>query len=270
VLLIVAHCAPTSALSGSYQINQLLSSNLSSITNTACYVIGHSSELWRALMLARLGGSITTVSKEGFWFNRSWRDTLVAALLADDQHGVGGAGGGGSSSSEGGGGGTIRSKAVPTAFVPHTPIKVHGFYSDTLFAPWFHAAMWVNPAWCEKDNIDRVANLTPLQFRQRYEEGAGKPVILTDVVTQWPAYKTRLWSLQYLKQQSGEDRVFAAGPASFTMGQYWEYARQTTEENPLYLFDKHFGTSVPNLLADYSVPVRVSFAVSTLSASPPG
>lgn len=38
------------------------------------------------------------------------------------------------------------------------------------------------------------------------------------------------------------------------IGQYWEYAKQTTEENPLYLFDKKFGESVPQLVNDYAKP----------------
>eukprot|EP00729_Bicosta_minor_P011018 gene11017-1149_t len=37
-------------------------------------------------------------------------------------------------------------------------------------------------------------------------------------------------------------------------GAYWEYAKQTTEENPLYLFDKKFGESVPQLVNDYAKP----------------
>ena len=77
-------------------------------------------------------------------------------------------------------------------------------------------------------------------------------MVLTDAVKGWPAWSR--WTLEYLQQHCGADRLFEAGAAKFTMEQYWKYAAQTTEENPLYLFDKKFGESVPQLVADYAAP----------------
>jgi hypothetical protein len=46
-----------------------------------------------------------------------------------------------------------------------------------------------------------------------------------------------------------------------TMEQYWQYVRATTEENPLYLFDRWFAQNVPCLAADWEVSERQTCAV---------
>jgi hypothetical protein len=49
---------------------------------------------------------------------------------------------------------------------PHSPIKVGGYYSDELFAPWLFATVgW--QSWCTTDNVDRVSNITADEFRTR-------------------------------------------------------------------------------------------------------
>jgi len=49
-------------------------------------------------------------------------------------------------------------------------------------------------------------------------------------------------------------RPGGAAPIMLTMEQYWQYVRATTEENPLYLFDRWFAQNVPCLAADWEVP----------------
>ena len=78
-----------------------------------------------------------------------------------------------------------------------------------------------------------------------------KPVIITDLVTQWPAYKN--WTSAYLSANCGST-PFIAGPLNIKLDDYFHYANATQEESPFYVFDKHFGEKAPNLAADYTVP----------------
>ena len=118
------------------------------------------------------------------------------------------------------------------------------------------------------------------------------PVIITDVVTKWGAYKK--WDEDYLiKACSGLSSVTSlyilltlmtmipilhfvfvflfiyplhllhlhkikgkkmkAGPVSFSMENYIRYSNDTRDELPLYIFDKKFADKVPQLRGDYEV-----------------
>jgi hypothetical protein len=81
-------------------------------------------------------------------------------------------------------------------------------------------------------------------------------VILTDVVTKWPAYAK--WSTGYLVENYG-DVTFRAESVDLTFKTYASYAARcglnggAFEESPLYLFDKHFGART-EMAQDYTVP----------------
>ncbi len=49
--------------------------------------------------------------------------------------------------------------------------------------------MALDKQWLSEDNIERCAGLSIEQFENEYER-RGRPVILTDVVPQWPAFTT--------------------------------------------------------------------------------
>jgi hypothetical protein len=63
-------------------------------------------------------------------------------------------------------------------------------YSDVLYQPWFCATVPLKAEWLEVDNVDRRQGLSVEEFQRRYER-PNVPVVLTDVVSAWPA--TRKW-----------------------------------------------------------------------------
>jgi histone arginine demethylase JMJD6 len=74
----------------------------------------------------------------------------------------------------------------------------------------------------------------------------------SQLASEWRA--TKEWSVDYLAQVS-ESTMFettspgGTQPIKLSMRQYWQYARTTTEENPLYLFDRWFVQNVRAMLA---------------------
>jgi cupin-like protein len=53
--------------------------------------------------------------------------------------------------------------------------------------------------------VERTSGLTPEKFHQRFLTGIGKPVILTDALTSWPALSR--WSFDLFKTRYGSDSV---------------------------------------------------------------
>eukprot|EP01134_Creolimax_fragrantissima_P000953 CFRG0953T1 len=130
------------------------------------------------------------------------------------------------------------------------PIAMPGIYSDTLFQPWFCAAMGIDESWLNTENIPRVnaRDLPLVDFVERFEK-KNLPVVITNVVNQWPGYSK--WDEAHLIEKYGHVK-FRAGPIDITMRDY--YRIKDTDENPIYLFDKFFGENAPDLVTEYHVP----------------
>ncbi|KAI8871823.1 Clavaminate synthase-like protein [Ramicandelaber brevisporus] len=132
-------------------------------------------------------------------------------------------------------------------------IKPRYIYSDTLFQPW--AAITTDTsAFTSYSNVDRRSadSLTLEEFITQYEQ-PGIPVIITDLVTKWPAFGQ--WSLPWLVSHHGDTARFRAEALSMTLREYASYHdRVFADEAPLYLFDKHFGETCPGLSDDFTVP----------------
>jgi hypothetical protein len=178
------------------------------------YVFAQYEDLWRTLLLEDVGGQ--------FDFKGTWKQTY--------QH----------------------CKRPDFAVVPK-PLVLDDFFSDLLFQPWYCATVGIKPEWLEVDNIDRRSNISVVEFIDQYER-PNRPVIITDAVTQWPAYK--LWKKEYLLEHHGDMLVTAAG-FKFTMKQYYDMSEQCCDESPLYLFDARFAEKAPELGQQYDV--RLSF-----------
>lgn len=131
------------------------------------------------------------------------------------------------------------------------PRRVERFYSDFLHRSWFCANLEIDPEWLEVDNIDRRSGLTLEEFRKEYEE-PNKPVILTDVVPGWPAFQK--WSREYL-ERALEGHDVMVGDSPMKLSSYYEYSKLQRDELPLYLFDKYFAKSSPQLAEDYGIPM---------------
>lgn len=139
----------------------------------------------------------------------------------------------------------------PTNVPPESAkIKVQHFYSDLLYQPWLCATLDVDSAWLEVENIDRRHDLSLEEFKKEYEI-PNIPVIITDVVTKWPAFGT--WSRERLyKSFKGKDVI--VGDAPMTFDAYLRYCDMHHDEIPLYLFDKEFCAKDPKLGDEYFVP----------------
>ena len=130
-------------------------------------------------------------------------------------------------------------------------IVVDHFYSDLLHQPWFCATLDIDESWITVDTIERRSNLTLEEFQQSYED-LNRPVIVTDVVPTWEAYEN--WSRDEL-MTAFKDTTVVVGDAPMRFDAYVKYCDEQQDENPLYMFDKHFCRKAPKLEKDYSVPL---------------
>jgi len=147
---------------------------------------------------------------------------------------------------------TYLASKVPgfTLEPPPYPKVIPHFYSDLLHQSWLCATLEIDPSWLETETIDRRSGLTVEEFRDQYER-PNRPVILTDLVASWPASKK--WNRQYLQQALHGCSVMV-GDAPLSFDAYCRYVDAQCDEMPLYLFDKNFARSAPQLAKEYSVP----------------
>ncbi|KAJ3319403.1 hypothetical protein HDV06_006356 [Boothiomyces sp. JEL0866] len=141
---------------------------------------------------------------------------------------------------------TFKSKY--SNYIQDSPIKINGFYSDLLYTAWRCVSVPLKDlCGIEKDNIDRRSNMTLEAFIEEYMI-PNRPVILTDVVQNWPAYKK--WDFEYLLTT---DFKYRAEAVDITFTNYHKYMTQCKEEAPLYLFDKKctFDDTMKN---DFTIP----------------
>ncbi|KAJ3095383.1 hypothetical protein HDU97_007006, partial [Phlyctochytrium planicorne] len=202
-----------------------------SMCSKAMYVLTCVDEIWRQRTIAGFGG------KFGDTFGLSWRDQFRQRACEIGWNGV-----------------RIRDRE---SLHPLVPIRVKGFYSDYLFSSWRCGSIPLDKL-CRTDapdTIDRRSNLTVEDFIKEYSE-PNKPVILTDVISSWPAFKT--WTLDYLVRVCG-DVDFRAEAVDLPLKAYASYSARCSqsggsfEESPLYLFDRHFATRTV-LSNDYTIP----------------
>ena len=191
------------------------------------YVAAHYDDLWRDLTLRNF--------QQGFIFVKggTWKDTYIFN--------------------------TSKDKSRSSTGLVHTPISVRGIFSDTFFRPWLCRSFRIQQNWLEVQNIsiEHVSSLTVERFINQYER-PNIPLLIQDATRTWPAIHK--WTdHNYLLQHSNEVLFRAtsgAAPlaAKFTMSSYMNYCDSSTrsmEEAPLYLFDRTFDTTCPQLKADY-------------------
>lgn len=91
---------------------------------------------------------------------------------------------------------------------------------------------------------------------QEYAE-KNRPVIITDVVTKWEAYKK--WNEADLIARFGDTRFRTDQPSKkgdkvmMTMADYFQYLHNIRDSDPIYMFDPGFGERGAALLGDYEV-----------------
>eukprot|EP00741_Cyanophora_paradoxa_P009395 tig00000144_g9101.t1 len=183
------------------------------------YAFARLDELWAELTLHEFKGQFT--------YTRSWWYTYVKHKAPGRAEGLG----------EG------------------APFELGDFYSDVLFQPHYVASVELDPAWLEVETIDRRAALSLHDFVEQYEK-PNRPVILTDVVTKWPAFSGPpdiRWTRENLLRRFGEARFDVSG-YQMRLADYMAYADGTRDDQPIYLFDKAFAKKAPEMAGEYSVP----------------
>lgn len=182
------------------------------------YAISHLSDLWKALVLQKVSeDSSKTIELK---LRSSWRTTYLATFHRSTTY-------------------------------KHEPLAISGHYSDFFYQPHLCANIPLKKRWLSKDTVDRRADLTLDDFRREYEV-PNVPVIITDVVTKWPAFGK--WNTEFWRDTHGSLVVHMAG-IDLPMSDYLDYAQSTTDEAPLIVFDKRFGEKAPDLLQDFEVPL---------------
>ena len=211
------------------------------------YVAGHHEELWRDLVLRRWGEVGFTV--------RDPHDTTEE----------------GDSSSAQGRGATGCWKDIyawnhhpldKTIIKRHSPISIQGIYSDTFFRSWLCRSFALQPSWLSTHTVSSIphSEMTTERFYKEYEE-TNTPVLIKGASKTWPAVQQ--WTRDYLLSVASEKRFRATSgaaplPAQFTLADYLNYCDSSTEEAPLYLFDRTFATECPQLLHDFDKSLKSS------------
>lgn len=85
-----------------------------------------------------------------------------------------------------------------------------------------------------RNAIARLEDLSPADFSENWSD---KPFILTKPIRQWPVYKS--WDTDVLLKQYGNIK-FRAEAVDWSLESYVEYMRNSSDESPLYLFDRSF------------------------------
>lgn len=193
-----------------------------SATSTFALAFATDEDLWRRLVF-----QIFAPTQIASAFIVSWRDTFLA-LISDGRRTA------------------LKTERVTTwkRFV----------YSDVLFHKWRCQTATIDPYWLSVDNVARVSasETSATKFSKHFEQ-PGVPVVITDVVENWPAF--RLWTRAGLDERC-DDSPLHAGGFEFTLRDYFRYcdAVEGHDDQPLYIFDKHFADKIPQLAEEYDVP----------------
>lgn len=85
-----------------------------------------------------------------------------------------------------------------------------------------------------RNQIARLGNISYDEFAEKWSQ---KPFVLNRCIQDWPAF--REWDFDYFSTKH-RDVVFRAECVDWTFETYAKYMRNTSDESPLYLFDKVF------------------------------
>ncbi|KAI9835166.1 MAG: hypothetical protein M1819_002536 [Sarea resinae] len=196
-------------------------------TCKALYAFTRFDELWKALFLEYISLFFTVVldtllkNPSDFTWLGTWRNTYLS---------------------------------LPPCHTSHIPCT--NLFSDALHRPFFCAHTPLTPYVTNIPPQNQIARLSNLSLESFTADWSDKPFILTDPVQQWPVY--RQWSVETLLDRY-RDVKFIAEAVEWTMKDYLDYMNNSSDESPLYLFDRRFvqtmGLTVGETEgADYWIP----------------
>ena len=232
---------------------------LLSRVSTAWYVVCHTPEVWKRLAISQVAGRTGKLacrpSERGdvpksamenpLEFHRDWKTTAVRGWQ------------GGRSQARAG---SKRPRDEPCAtarasFV-HQPMRVSApLHSDLLFHSWMCTVLPPSHGLQQHRDgtfhsklrrVARLSNPSIETFREKFEE-PNIPVVLSDVATQWPLFKTLDGDFENVTRKSNEifpggvECCFRCESVLMTISQYVHYAISQKDERPLYLFDADYG-----------------------------
>ncbi|KAF0684501.1 Aste57867_23500 [Aphanomyces stellatus] len=164
---------------------------------------------------------------------------------------------------------------------PSISVDATAFTSDFLYRRYCRCHMllahFVPDDRFNAATIPRLSKqaMTHETFFQRFST---RPIILTDAMEAWPAYAStspRRWTIEHLVAHHGSTpcRVthnldVTASTLQMTLSDFVAYAATQHDETPLYIFDKTFGESMPDLVADYAPPAVFQEDLLALIAPP--
>ena len=118
-----------------------------------------------------------------------------------------------------------------------TPLDCQHVCSDILYRPFLCAHTPLGPYAAgihRRNQIARLSDLGALDFEKDWSD---TPFILTDPVKNWPVYRDL--SEDRMLKEYGEIK-FRAEAVDWPLKTYIQYMNNTSDESPLYLFDKAF------------------------------
>lgn len=227
------------------------------VSSRFLYVAGHHEELWRDLVLRRWGDSgfdvrvrrgERNVEKTDEKANRQRNSGCWKDIYAYNHHLW-----------------SMKQSQSKSAQPPmlHTPISISGIYSDTFFRSWLCRSFALQPSWLSTHTVATVSHsdLTTPKFIKDYEE-TNTPLLIKGASSNWPALQKWKDTNYLLKVTDGKSFRATSGaaplPAQFTLSNYINYCDSSTEEAPLYLFDRTFCTKCPQLLEDFDEGMKES------------
>lgn len=140
-------------------------------------------------------------------------------------------------------------------------IALRGFYSPLLCEQWrrqFSPLAPLSTLPAKHVPIERRRCPSVAEFVELYDKPC-RPVILTGILDEWPAFRDQEWSLPRLEARFANhwfktDEVVDGKKIKMRFGNYLSYYRNNHDEDPIYLFDPDFLERAPELARDYRVP----------------
>jgi len=143
--------------------------------------------------------------------------------------------------------GTWRSTYLSQSPANEPRVNCSDLFSDVLHRPFFCAHVSLDPFVTNIPVRNRIQRITDSTADEVFS--ADRPLILTQPVTQWQAYKE--WSVEYLLEKY-HDVKFRAEAVDWPFSTYVSYMRNNHDESPLYLFDRSFAEKMAITVGDAS------------------
>jgi hypothetical protein len=139
-----------------------------------------------------------------------------------------------------------------------TSLSCKNLFSDVLYRPFQCANTPLEPFTSNIPIQNAIARLPDLTYEEYAAKWTNLPFILTTPVKEWPVYGT--WAPQTLLSKY-PDVKFRAEAVDWPMSTYMTYMRNSSDESPLYLFDRAFVEKC-GISATHSDPAAAYWAPS--------